>query len=115
MCEKCFHGETKFLTAANWDDGYRLMKSGEVDVAIIDLTLPPQHKEETLAKIMAEFRTLPPIVILTANDDPALPALCINSGAEDFLNKRDVNRHPEVLCERAYYAYLRRNRHAKTA
>lgn len=110
MCQKCFHGEVKFSTADSWEAGLTLMRAGTIDVAIVDLTLPPMHKEQTLAEIERECANLPPLIVLTGNDSDELRRLSILSGAEDFLNKQEVMRHPEVLCERVYIAYLRRNR-----
>lgn len=112
MCQKCFDGVVKFVTASTWEAGLAIMRNGDVDVAVVDLTLPPMHKEETLLEIERHWETLPPIVVLTGNEDPKLRRQSIEAGCDDFLLKMEVNRHPEVLCERVYIAYLRRNRHA---
>ncbi len=114
MCQKCFHGEVAFLTANDWYAGLKIIQAGHIDAVILDLTLPPMSMDETLAELR-KHSDLPPVVVFTGHtgsDDfvAELRRNCILSGADDFLLKTDVSRHPEILCERVYVAFLRRNR-----
>ncbi len=114
MCGKVFHGEVDFITANSWDAGIKIISSGHIDAVILDLTLPPMSMDDTLTALRSNPQ-LPPVVVFTGHDGPeefvaALRRKCILAGADDFLLKRDVSRHPELLCERVYVAYLRRNR-----
>lgn len=110
MCNKCFNGEVSFRTAPDWESGMKIVQSIHVDVLLLDLVLPPMGKKETLEK-MRRTPELPPVIVLTNSEtDPQLREECIAYGAEDFILKREANHHPESLCEKAYHAYLRRNR-----
>jgi DNA-binding response OmpR family regulator len=108
MCRACFHGEVEFLTADSWEAGMKLITSVPVDVVILDLVLPPFDWKDTL-KSMSKTTGLPPVVILTGHSGmDGLREKCFEAGAEDFMVKTEVNRHPEMLCERVYHAALRR-------
>lgn len=108
MCAKAFHGEVKFLTAADWEAGMKIAHM--VDVILLDLVLPPFGWRETLDEL-SQQSMLPPVVVLTgAEAIPDIREQCFLAGADDFMLKSEANHHPEHLCEKAYHAHLRRKR-----
>lgn len=118
MCAKAFHNEVKFLTSNTWAEGLRIMRSEHIDVLLLDLILPddvpPMGREDTL-RVVRETPDLPPVIVLTAAvGDPFLRDKCILAGCEDFMTKDEANHHPEYLCEKAYLAYMRRQRDLRT-
>ena len=60
----------------------------EVDVIILDLTLPDCVGVATVSAIRAA--TTVPIIVLTGSDDEALAVSCIAAGAQDYLLKSEA-------------------------
>jgi len=108
-----FHDEVDFRVAKSWEDGLASVESGQPDVVILDLVLPPTvDTERAIQNIERVWKLWPPILVLTGNTyDLTLRRRCILAGADDFMVKPDA-RHGgcELLCERVYSAYLRRLR-----
>jgi CheY-like chemotaxis protein len=108
-CRHCFHEKVSIITASSWEAGLSIIRSQPVDVAIVDLTLPPLGHEDTL-RLLHSTPDLPPFVVLTGNLDPDLRRQSFASGADDFFSKQSVNHRPEEFWERVYHSFLRRNR-----
>lgn len=108
---KKFHGEVEFRIADTWAKGEAEIESNPPSVVIADLAFPPdQTPEQTIEKIRLVAKMWPPIVVLTGNTfNLELRKDCIIAGASDFMIKGDA-RHGcmELLCERVYHAFLRR-------
>jgi diguanylate cyclase (GGDEF)-like protein len=65
----------------------------ELDVVLLDLSLPDAHKLEALQAVQATAPNVP-VIVLTGSDDPALGLAAVQDGAQDFLSKRsaDIDR-----------------------
>ena len=69
------------------NDGFGLLaESGDVDVLLLDLSLPDSLGLETLTKAHARFPSLP-IVVLTSLEDEELGIRLVQGGAQDYLIK----------------------------
>ena len=69
------------------NDGFALLtEDGDVDVLLLDLSLPDSLGLETLTKAHSEFPSLP-IVVLTSLEDEELGIQLIQGGAQDYLVK----------------------------
>ncbi|CAA7620215.1 Serine phosphatase RsbU, regulator of sigma subunit [Candidatus Terasakiella magnetica] len=81
------------------------MQSGaEVDVILLDLSLPDSSGIQTVSR-MQEVASKTPIVIMTGMDDPRFAATALEVGAQDYLIKSD---DPEKTVGRAIrYAITR--------
>ncbi len=81
------------------------LRRKDYDVVLLDLGLPDAQGLETVTGInQAGFDV--PVVVLTAAGEHGLGMLCLQAGAQDFLNKTELN--PEVLKKAIEYAAARR-------
>ena len=64
----------------------------EIDVILLDLSLPDSSGIDTLTKLYAVSSEVP-IVVLTGLDDDELAMRCIGAGAQDYLCKADMTPH----------------------
>lgn len=79
------HGYT-VLSADNGEDGVILAASEPVDLVLLDIALPGLDGHQTLARIRANRRDLP-ILMLTARDDLENKVSALEAGADDYLTK----------------------------
>jgi len=79
-------------------------REGQVDVMLLDLTLPDSHGLETVRRAHAEVPEVP-IVVLTGFDDQGVAFGAVNEGAQDFLVKGRVDG--ELLDRAIRYAVER--------
>lgn len=111
---KAFYGDCQLSVVTSWDSGMASITASRPDAVVLDLTLlPDMSPDDTLAALFARWQVLPPVVVLTGTEDPAMRRKAILAGAEAVCFKHDFNRHPELLCERVYEAFLRRLRDAR--
>lgn len=66
------------------------LEENQYDCILLDLSLPDSHGIDTVMQIEAEA-TDTPIVVLTGNDDNDLGIESVQSGAQDYLPKSDVD------------------------
>jgi DNA-binding NarL/FixJ family response regulator len=64
----------------------RLERTGEMDLVLLDLRMPGVRGFSGLMYLRAQYPSLP-IVIVSANDDPAVIRRCMEFGAAGFLPK----------------------------
>jgi DNA-binding NarL/FixJ family response regulator len=64
----------------------RLERGGEMDLVLLDLRMPGVRGFSGLMYLRAQYPSLP-IVIVSANDDPAVIRRCMEFGAAGFLPK----------------------------
>ena len=82
------------------------LDSGEYDVVLLDLGLPDAQGFEGLRHLQDRFPEIP-IVVLTANSDPAVAMEAASQGAQDYLTKDDANTH---VLERVLHHAVGRHR-----
>jgi signal transduction histidine kinase len=63
---------------------------GDIDVILLDLSLPDSNGEETFAKVRAYAPEIA-IVVLSGLDDEAIALKMVKGGAQDYLPKAQVN------------------------
>ena len=63
-----------------------LDKGGEVDLILLDLTMPGVRGFSGLMYLRAQYPSVP-VVVVSANDDPAVIRRCMDFGASGFIPK----------------------------
>ncbi|MFM9265731.1 PAS domain S-box protein [Tychonema sp. BBK16] len=84
----------------------QLLLQEKFDVILLDLSLPDSQDLSTIVKIQ-EYSTNTPIVVLTARNDEELALQSIQTGAQDYLVK--INIDSQVLMRSLRYAVERQN------
>lgn len=74
------------LTAENGEDGAVLALEEEVDIVLLDISLPELNGHEVLSRIRQRRPDLP-VLMLTARDDIDNKVRALDAGADDFLTK----------------------------
>ena len=73
--------------AGSFDEVAKLLDSGgEVDLILLDLTMPGVRGFSGLMYLRAQYPSVP-IVVVSANDDPAVIRRCMDFGASGFIPK----------------------------
>lgn len=80
------HG-VEVLAAENGGDALNILKSGGVDVVILDWHLGREDGIEVLKKIRDKFGKKLPIIMLSGVESEKRAAEAINAGANSFLEK----------------------------
>ena len=92
-------------TVDSLQEAIAFIKANELDLVLLDLSLGETNGLETLRRVRCHIADLP-IIVLTGNDDPDLPAKALMNGAQDYLIKHQVDNHEVSLAIR--YAVERR-------
>lgn len=74
---------------ARLEDALAPLRSGRVDVILLDLSLPDRQGVESVRAVRENAGEVP-IVVLTGSEDETLALACIDAGAEDFLRKSEI-------------------------
>lgn len=61
-------------------------KGGDVDLVLLDLTMPGARGFSGLMYLRAQYPSVP-VVVVSANDDPAVIRRCMDFGASGFIPK----------------------------
>jgi two-component system cell cycle response regulator len=69
----------------------RLTGGEEVDVVLLDLSLPDSRGLETFNRFHDAFKEPPPIIVLTGLDDETVGVSAVQGGAQDYLVKGRVD------------------------
>ncbi len=85
-------------------DGIDIIKRSDVDVILLDLSLPDSHGYNTFVKVHIHASQIP-IVVLSGNSDESLAIKTIQAGAQDFLVKGELDA--EVLVRSIHYSIER--------
>ena len=73
--------------AGSFDEVANLLeKGGEVDVILLDLTMPGVRGFSGLMYLRAQYPSVP-VIIVSANDDPTAIRRCMHFGASGFIPK----------------------------
>ena len=79
--------EVDIAEAGIFDDVAALLeRGGEVDLILLDLTMPGVRGFSGLMYLRAQYPSVP-IVVVSANDDPAVIRRCMDFGASGFIPK----------------------------
>jgi DNA-binding response OmpR family regulator len=73
-------------TAADGENGYRMIREWKPDLVILDLMLPRMSGYDVCRRVRAE-RIGVPIMMLTARGDEADRVLGLDLGADDYMSK----------------------------
>ncbi len=82
-------GSFDVKVAERLSTGLEQLAAGEIDVALVDLSLPDSQGLDTFSKIHAQAPHVPTI-ILTGLDDEVLAMNVVRGGAQDYLVKGQV-------------------------
>jgi diguanylate cyclase (GGDEF)-like protein len=109
MLEKHNHAQSylnqlELICVAQLSDGILRLAEGGVNIVLLDLSLPDTDGLETLLKLR-EYEQDVPVVVLTAHDDESLAVEAMQSGAQDYLVKGQINK--EMLVRSLRYALER--------
>jgi DNA-binding NarL/FixJ family response regulator len=73
--------------AGSFDEVAKLLDAGgEVDLILLDLTMPGVRGFSGLMYLRAQYPSVP-VVVVSANDDPAVIRRCMDFGASGFIPK----------------------------
>ena len=73
--------------AGSFEDVAKLLESGgEVDLILLDLNMPGVRGFSGLMYLRAQYPSVP-VVVVSANDDPAVIRRCMDFGASGFIPK----------------------------
>jgi DNA-binding NarL/FixJ family response regulator len=79
--------ELDISEAGSFDDVANILeRGGEVDLILLDLTMPGVRGFSGLMYLRAQYPSVP-IVVVSANDDPAVIRRCMDFGASGFIPK----------------------------
>ena len=78
------------ITAASFREAYERLKARNVDLALVDLSLPDSQGLDTFRNLAAGYPSLPQVLLTGLNDqDTAIQA--VREGAQDYLIKGEVD------------------------
>jgi DNA-binding NarL/FixJ family response regulator len=78
---------TEIAEAGSFDEvAKQLDKGGDVDLILLDLTMPGVRGFSGLMFLRAQYPSVP-VVVVSANDDPAVIRRCMDFGASGFIPK----------------------------
>ncbi len=73
--------------AGSFDEASALLdRGGEVDLVLLDLTMPGVRGFSGLMYLRAQYPSVP-VIVVSANDDPAVIRRCMDFGASGFIPK----------------------------
>jgi len=85
--------------------GFQRLANGDVDLVLLDLSLPDSHGPETFTKLHAHAPRVP-IIVLSGLDDEEVAIKTVQEGAQDYLVKGHVDKH--LLVRAIRYAIERK-------
>lgn len=92
-------------TANRLATGLERLKAGDIDVIMLDLSLPDGQGIDTFRRVQCVTPTVP-IIVLTGLDDESVALEAVKSGAQDYLVKGEVP--PTWLARAIRYAIQRK-------
>lgn len=108
----CNGGKRSFhvVRATNLAAALEYLKTKDVDVALLDLSLPDAHGVDTVDQLARHAPDLPVIVLSEASDE-ALALNAVQKGAQDYLAKKEAS--PGMLSRAILYAVYRKQSELK--
>jgi DNA-binding response OmpR family regulator len=96
----------ELINARSLQEGLKYLNSQEIDILLLDLSLPDSTGIETFEKVHSYDPKLP-IVILSGLEDEELAVFAVRQGAQDYFVKDDINSR--LLTRALNYAIERKN------
>ncbi|MCB1783802.1 MAG: response regulator [Alphaproteobacteria bacterium] len=84
-----------------------LRESTDLDLILLDLSLPDTHGAKETFKRLENIKDKIPVIILTGSNDRDLAIEIMRNGAEDFIFKSTIGTDPDALCEAIDFAVCR--------
>lgn len=81
-----YAGITNTIVCSDSRDTMGILKENDIEVMLLDLSMPHIQGEELLQQIVPEYPNLP-VIIITGNDDIESAVECMKTGAFDYLLK----------------------------
>ena len=79
--------ESDIAEAGSFDEVVKLLdRGGDVDLVLLDLAMPGVRGFSGLMYLRAQYPSVP-VVVVSANDDPAVIRRCMDFGASGFIPK----------------------------
>jgi Flp pilus assembly CpaE family ATPase len=104
--------DTRFMLS--WADSLgsalRRLALGDIDIVLLDLTLPDCDGMETFAALSSRYPEIP-VIILTGADSESMALQTIRQGGEDYLVKSNCTR--DLLIRNISYAVVRHRRQSE--
>ena len=80
-------GDATIAEAGSFDDAAALLdRESDVDLVLLDLTMPGVRGFSGLMYLRAQYPSVP-VVVVSANDDPSVIRRCMDFGASGFIPK----------------------------
>ena len=80
-------GDATIAEAGSFDDAAALLdRESDVDLVLLDLTMPGVRGFSGLMYLRAQYPSVP-VIVVSANDDPAVIRRCMEFGASGFIPK----------------------------
>lgn len=108
VLEPTFQGECGLDTASDLETGLARLSGTKYDAVILDLSLPPKTPDEVISFIFERAAELPPIIVLTGDENVWTRRRCIMAGAAGFFTKHAANLVPNLFFKEIYNEYLKR-------
>ncbi|RMG86175.1 MAG: response regulator [Bacteroidetes bacterium] len=80
----------ELFVAETFYEGAEILRSKEVDLVLLDLTLPDTTGFKTLTKYLESFSNVP-VIVLTGLNNEIIGNQAIRAGAQDFLVKGQID------------------------
>lgn len=106
--EPIFRGQLEMDVANDLEQGKEKIATVDYDVVIADLKFKGHGADITITWIVEEHDRLPPVVVLTGDEDIYIRRRCMIGGASDFWLKLDAAARPDLFFKAVYNQYLRR-------
>ncbi len=81
----------QLLSASSLAEGIDLLAANPIDIALLDLGLPDSQGIDSFYRLHASTPNIP-VILLTGIQDEHIAALAMQAGAQDYLNKNEVNQ-----------------------
>jgi diguanylate cyclase (GGDEF)-like protein len=95
LIEEMLAEATGLLCDLKWVDnltaGIKHLEAGGIDVMLLDLGLPESSGLDTLQRLHAQVPNVPTLVVLSGLSDETIAIQAVQSGAQDYLVKDEVN------------------------
>ena len=100
----------KLLLAERLEEGIQQVFNNDVDLVLLDLSLPDSERYGTLKKFLGEVQNVP-VIVMTGLNNEIMGIQAVRAGAQDFLVKGDFEG--KRLARSIKYSLQRFNRQNK--